>query len=95
MQLIVQQTDTLGQGGQERVTRNLLRKNIAPKVRDAEGRPLGSGWGSLISHEAQLDSLTLLFDSIGTYRMLLMPRTGELPALCGIASIGIQMERRH
>jgi len=93
MCLIVQQTDTL-EDGHTHVIHNLLRQEIAPVVRDSLGLAFGSSWGSLIDYQTQLDGLTLQFDSVGTYRMLLIPRTGELPAISGISAIGLHLYRR-
>lgn len=90
MTLIIQQTDTTAQGG-ERVKRNYLRQHIEPVVRTPEGRPLGSSWGSLIQHEVRLDSLSLRFDSVGHYRMLLIPAVQGEVTLCGIASVGLSL----
>lgn len=90
MMLIVQQTDTVGSShGEQRVKRNLLRRSIAPMLRDEDGRPLGDSWGSLIQYECPLDSLTLSFDSVGTYRMLIIPSTSGDAQLHGIVSIGL------
>ena len=92
MMLIVQQTDTLE--GHTVIVRNLLRQPIAPAVRDSVGRPLGSHWGSYIDHEASLPAdLTLRFDSIGNYRMMLTPIIPGLPSLQGISSVSLSLRR--
>lgn len=91
MLLVVQQTDTVS--GHTRIVRNLMREEIAPQVRDAEGRPMGNTWGSLIDYESRLDQLTIRFDTAGTYRMLLTPRTGPTSSFSGLSAIGLQLHR--
>ncbi len=91
MQFIVQQTDTTG--GHEHIVRNVLRQNIAPAVRDTLGHPLGPSWGSLIDYENVIDGLTLRFDSLGTYRMMLIPETKGLSGFDGISAVGISLTR--
>ena len=94
MLLMVQQTDTLP-GGHLHVVRNILRQEINPAVRDSVGRPLGGTWGSLIDYEAPLSDVTLRFDSVGTYRMILTPLPGSNSQLSGIASVGLLLTRRR
>lgn len=90
MQLIVQQTDTLS-SGHSHVVRNLLRENVSTRVRDKQGMVLGDTWGSLTTHEEMLQDVTLRFDSVGSYRMLLVPRTNGLAAFKGISAIGLSL----
>ena len=90
MQFIVQQTDT-AEGGHLRVLRNVCRHDIAPHVRDKRGQPLGSTWGSLICHEEVLPDVSLRFDSVGTYRMMLIPETSGLASFRGISAIGLSL----
>lgn len=92
MTMLLQQTDTTG--GMTHVVRNLLRQEISPIVRNDEGRELGANWGSLTQHEVQLDSISMRFDSIGTYRILLIPTTQEINALDGIFSVGLSLRQR-
>lgn len=91
MLLVVQQIDTVS--GHTRLVRNLMREEIAPQVRDSEGRPVGNTWGSFIDHESRLDPLTIQFDTAGTYRMLLTPRTGPASSFSGLSAIGLQLHR--
>lgn len=91
MQLIVQQTDTIAEG-QYHVIRNILRQEINPAVRDSLGHPLGGTWGSLIDYEGQISDVTLRFDTLGTYRMILTPITGGSP-FSGLASVGLLLTR--
>jgi len=93
MQFIIQQTDT--SGGHEYIVRNVLRQNIAPAVRDTLGHPLGPTWGSLIDYENYIESLTIRFDSLGTYRMMLIPETQGLSSFTGISAIGISLSRLY
>ena len=93
MLLIVQQTDTAGLGQGTRVVRNLMRRNISVRVRDAAGHPLGPTWGSMAQHEEMIDSLTLRFDTTGSYRLLLLPRAYNHTSLPGITAIGISLNR--
>lgn len=93
MQLIVQQTDTVGTG-YEHVVYNMLRQDIDVLVRDSLSRPLGTTWGSLIDYEARVPNLTLRFDSAGTYRMMLIPHLDRQTPLQGIASVGIALYPR-
>lgn len=94
MQLIVQQTDTV-EGGRLHVVRNMLRQEINPAVRDSVGRPLGGTWGSLIDYEASLPDVTLRFDTVGNYRMILTPLTTGSTPFSGIASVGLLLTRRR
>lgn len=87
MQLVLQQVDDQGA-----VLRNVLRTEIAPQVRDDRGYMLGESWGSLYQYECDLPDLTLRFDSLGTYRLLLNPAIGSQAALEGIASIGLSLK---
>jgi len=93
MQLIIQQTDTTE--GHEYIVRNIFRQNIAPAVRDTLGHPLGSSWGSLIDYENYIDGLTIRFDSVGTYRMMLIPETQGLSGFVGLSAIGITLSRLY
>lgn len=90
MQLVVQQTDTAGTG-REYVVRNVLRRHIAPVVRDTLGHPLGPSWGSLIDYEGYIDDVTIQFDSLGTYRMMLIPALQGRSRLTGLSAIGIML----
>lgn len=92
MMLVVQQTDTV-EGGHEHVVRNILRQEINPAVRDSLGHPLGGSWGSFIDYEAPLPDIALRFDTVGTYRMMLTPLTGNGAQLQGIASVGLLLVR--
>ncbi len=93
MQLIIQQTDTAG--GHEFIVRNILRQNIAPAVRDTLGQPLGPTWGSLIDYQNYIDGITVRFDSVGTYRMMLIPETQGLSSFIGLSAIGITLSRQY
>ena len=92
MQFIIQQTDTAG--GHEHIVRNVLRQRIAPAVRDTLGQPLGPSWGSLIDYDDYIDDLTVQFDSVGTYRMLLIPETQQLSSFVGLSAIGITLSKK-
>lgn len=95
MNLLLQQTDTLGSPDRlPQVTRNLLRSVVCPAVRNADGRELGSTWGSLIQHEVPIDSLTMKFDSAGTYRILLIPAIEGPQGIEGVHSVGLALVRQ-
>ncbi len=89
LQLLVQQTDTMG--GYLHPVRNLLRRDLAPQLRDSLGQPIGHTWGSLITQSIPLPDLTLRFDSAGTYRLLITPQTGSHRSIPGIASVGVRL----
>ena len=93
MQFVIQQTDTTG--GHEHIVRNVLREHIAPAVRDTLGRPLGPSWGSLIDYDGFIDGLTIRFDSLGTYRMMLIPDTKDANGFPGLSAIGITLSRQY
>lgn len=94
MQLILQQTDTTSASAVQRhVIRNLLRQEIAPTVRNAQGQELGSTWGSLIQYEGRIEDVTIRFDTAGTYQMLLIPAIDGATSLEGIHSIGLSLTR--
>jgi hypothetical protein len=93
MQFIIQQTDTIE--GHEYIVRNILRQNIAPAVRDTLGKPLGPTWGSLIDYDNYIDGITIRFDSVGTYRMMLIPETQGLSSFIGLSAIGITLSRQY
>lgn len=93
MQLIVQQTDTTG--GHEHIVRNVLRQHIAPAVRDTLGHPLGPSWGSLIDYDNYINNLTIRFDSVGTYRMILIPDTRDVSGLVGLSAIGLTLSKQY
>lgn len=86
MQLVLQQVDEQGA-----VLRNVLRTEIAAPVRDDRGYMLGESWGSLYQYECDLPDLTLRFDSVGTYRLLLNPAIGSQAVIEGVASIGVSL----
>ena len=91
---VVQQTDTTGTlNGTSRVVRNMLRRQMTLPIRRPDGHPLGTSWGSLIQYETEADSLTLRFDSAGTYRMLLIPDVPASQPLKGVASVGLTLRR--
>lgn len=91
---VVQLTDTTGStNGTPRVVRNVLRSSLVLPLRQADGRPLGTTWGSLIQHEVVADSVTVRFDSAGMYRMLLIPDAPAGQPLKGVASVGISLRR--
>ena len=86
----IQQTDTIN--GQTRVTRRVMQTAIAPRVRDEQGRALGTGWGSLYEFEEEVPDFTLQFDEPGTYRMLIIPAfRGALEGIDGMVSMGIEL----
>lgn len=92
MLLILQKTDTTNcLGKRPLVIQNLLRQEIVPQVRDNAGRELGNTWGSLIQHETVIDSLSIRFDSVGTYQMLLIPQSGEISSIDGVHSVGLSL----
>ena len=93
MQLIIQQTDTTG--GREHIVRNILRQHIAPAVRDTLGRPLGPSWGSLIDYDGFIDGITIRFDSLGTYRMMLIPDTKDMHGFTGLSAIGLSLSKQY
>lgn len=89
MHMLVQQTDTAG--GYLHPIRNLLRRDLAPLMRDSIGQPIGHSWGSLVTQTIPLPDLTLRFDSAGTYRILITPHTGSHRSIPGIASVGVRL----
>ena len=92
LMLILQQTDTIGSpDGSPYVSRNLLRHALTIPLRDDRGYPVSSSWGSLFQHEVPIDSLTLRFDTVGTYRMLVFPATHSNARLDGITSVGLSL----
>ena len=93
MQLIIQQTDTTG--GCEHIVRNVLRRHIAPAVRDTLGRPLGPSWGSLIDYDGFIDDISIQFDSLGSYRMMLIPDTKDIHGFTGLSAIGLSLSKQY
>lgn len=101
MTLIVQQlkevehhADSLTTYTTLEVSRNLLRQDIHTEVRTATGQPIGDTWGSLISCEAPVEDLSLRFDSAGSYRLLILPKTPSGLSLSGLSAIGLTLHRQ-
>lgn len=92
MHLIIQQTDTTG--GHEHIVRNVLRQHIAPAVRDTLGHPLGPSWGSLIDYDNYINDLTIRFDSVGSYRIMLIPDTRDASGFVGLSAIGLTLSKQ-
>ncbi len=88
--LLLQQTDTVG--GYLHPIKNLLHLDLAPEVRDTTGMPIGTYWGSLYTIENTLPEHSFRFDSVGSYRFLIIPEIGGQKKIPGIASIGIRLE---
>lgn len=86
----LQQTDTIN--GSEQITRRVMQIFISPEVRDSEGRPLGTGWGSLYEHQEELPDITVRFDQPGSYRFLIIPAFKGAPeGIDGMASMGLEI----
>lgn len=88
--ICLQQTDTVL--GHYILAKRLMQKPISPQIRNDQGQPLGSGWGSLYEYQQMLPDISVRFSKPGTYRLLIIPRfDGAEDGIDGMASVGLEL----
>ena len=52
-------------------------------------------WGSLIDYDGFIDDISIQFDSLGSYRMMLIPDTKDMHGFTGLSAIGLSLSKQY